>query len=175
MDAAFNYKRTFNREDQELEFSVNTSIGRSTFQSNNEQWKKPVDSLFYGVQNRNPGKENETQIVLDYTQPLAETIILGTGFKTTFIDINSHSTVLSYQPGDKRYQYDGSLSNSLTYHQQVYAAYAELTFPVAKLFDIKMGSRYERTEINADYSDAQQAIKTPGYNTLVPSIFLSKN
>ncbi len=174
VDATFIYKRTFNREDQELEFSVNTSLGRSTFKANNEQLMLPADSLYYGIQNRNPGKENETQVSLDYTQPFSEKIILGTGIKTTFIDINSDATVLSYQPGGKLYQYDGSLSNSLSYHQKVYAAYAELSFPVAKLFDVKLGSRYERTEINSWYSNAQQAVKTPGYNTWVPAIFLSK-
>jgi outer membrane receptor protein involved in Fe transport len=174
IDAAFNYKRTFNREDQELEFSVNTSMGRSTALSNNEQRLLPADSIYYGVQNRNPGKENETQIALDYTQPLSEKIIVGTGVKTTFLDISSNSAVQSYDPGNKQYNNDNSLSNSLTYHQKVYAAYAEITFPVAQLFDVKMGSRYERTEINANYSNAQQGVKSPGYHTFVPSIFFSK-
>ncbi|HUP13846.1 MAG TPA: outer membrane beta-barrel family protein, partial [Niastella sp.] len=64
--------------------------------------------------------------------------------------------------------------NSLSYHQKVYAVYAELTFPVAKLFDVKVGSRYERTEINAAYSNARQGVKMPGYNTLVPAVFFSK-
>ena len=174
VDAAFNYKRTFDREDQELEFSVNSSMGRFTTLSNNEQRLLPADSVYYGVQNRNPGKENETQIALDYTQPFSEKIIAGAGVKTTFVDISSNSSVLGYDPGNKQYKDDNALSNSLTYHQKVYAAYAEITFPVAQLFDVKMGSRYERTEINASYSNAQQGVKSPGYNTFVPSIFFSK-
>jgi outer membrane receptor protein involved in Fe transport len=172
VDASFNYKRTFDREDQALEFSVNSSLGRNTILANNEQ--RQLDAVYYGVQNSNPGKENETQIALDYTQPLTKKIILGTGVKTTFLDISSSSTVFGYQPDDKLYRYDSSLSNSLDYHQKVYAVYAELTFPVAKLFDVKVGSRYERTAISSFYSNAQQAVKTPGYNTLVPSVFLSK-
>ena len=64
------------------------------------------------------------------------------------------------------------MSNYLSYHQKVYAAYAEISFPVGHLFDVQAGTRYERTEINSFYSDAKQQIKDPGYNTLVPSIYL---
>jgi outer membrane receptor protein involved in Fe transport len=174
VDAAFNYKRTFNREDQELEFSVNTSMGRSNLHSSNEQALLPAGSLYYGVRNSNPGKENETQVALDYTHPLSEKVIVGTGLKTTFLDISSDASVQGYRPQDKIYLYDSSLSNSLTYHLKVYAAYAEVTFPVGSLFDVKLGSRYERTVISSYYSNAQQQAKTPGYNTLVPSIFLSR-
>ncbi len=56
----------------------------------------------------------------------------------------------------------------------MYAFYTEITFPVFKLFDAKIGERYERTEINSYYSNAQQQAKIPGYNTFVPSLFLSK-
>ena len=48
----------------------------------------------------------------------------------------------------KAYLYDSALSNSLNYHQKVYAVYSELSFPVGKLFEAKLGGRYERTEIN---------------------------
>src|SRR5581483_1752358 len=155
----------FAKEDQELDFSVNSSLGHSNAIANNQQFYMPQDSLYYGIMSNNPGKQNETQIALDYTQPLADKIIFGAGGKTTFMDINSSSGVQAYDPASKLYQYNSSLSNSLEYHQKVYAAYAELTFPVGKLFDVKAGGRYERTEISTFYSNAQQNVKTPGYNT----------
>ena len=52
--------------------------------------------------------------------------------------------------------------------------YSELSFPVAKLFDVKVGGRYERTNIQSYYSNAQQQVQVPGYNTFVPSLYLSK-
>lgn len=174
IDAAFNYKRTFNREDQELEFSFNTSKGTSSAQSNNEQQLYSSDSIYYGVRNTNPGKENETQLALDYVHPLSEKIVLGAGLKTTFLDISSDAFVYGYMPQNKLYMYDSSLSNNLAYHQKVYAAYAEIAFPVANLFEVKVGSRYEHTAITSFYSNAQQQAKTPGYNTLVPSVYFSK-
>jgi outer membrane receptor protein involved in Fe transport len=130
--------------------------------------------LYYGVTNSNPGKENETQVTLDYTQPLSEKIQLGTGVKATWFDISSDAAIYEYNTGNKEYLFAPSLSNSLQYHQQVYAGYAELTFAAGKLFDVKAGGRYERTEINAFYSKVPQQVKKPGYNTWVPSVFLSK-
>jgi outer membrane receptor protein involved in Fe transport len=173
-DIAFNYKRTFAREDQELTLSANTSLGHSHNTANNLLYAMPQDSLMSGTLNTNPGKENETQIALDYSQPIAEKVMLGTGLKTTFLDIASDADVLGYYPAQKAYYYDSSLSNSLDYRQKVYAAYAELSFPVAHLFDVKVGSRYERTETSSYYSNAQKQVATPGYGTFVPSIFLSK-
>lgn len=79
--------------------------------------------------------------------------------------------VSSFQANQKSFFYDSSLSNTLNYHQKVYALYTELSFPVGKLFDAKLGGRYERTELNSYYSNAQQQINSPGYNTFVPSIF----
>ncbi len=173
-DAAATYKRKFDKEDKELEISVNSSFGKSRTNSNSYQYLMPVDSLFYSVQNNNPGKTNETQITLDYAQPLAKDFLLGIGGKTTFTNINSVSDAQSFSATDKMYFYDSTLSNNLNYHQKVYAVYAEFTFPVGKLFEVKAGSRFEHTDIQSYYSNAQQQVETPGYNTLVPSIFLSK-
>jgi outer membrane receptor protein involved in Fe transport len=174
VDLSFNYKRTFAKEDQELELAVNSSLGRTNSNAANEQFYMPQDSLYYGVRNSNPGKENQTQITLDYTQPLSEKVHFGTGVKTTFLDISSDAAIFGFTPVNKEYLYSPSLSNSLQYHQKVYAGYAELSFPVGKLFDVKAGGRYERTEINSYYSNAQQQVKNPGYGTWVPSLFLSK-
>jgi outer membrane receptor protein involved in Fe transport len=173
-DVSLNYKRTFTKEDQELNFSVNSSFGNSVGVANNEQRLLSPDSLYYGIMARNPGKQNETQVQLDFTQPLAKDVLLGVGGKTTFLDISSSSGVQSFRPFDKIYLHDNSLSNNLDYHQKVYAVYAEISFPVAKLFDVKVGSRYERTQTSSFYSNAQQQVPTPGYNTLVPAVFFSK-
>ena len=173
-DVSLNYKRSFTQEDQELIIGVNSSFGNSILVADNNQYMLPADSLYYGIMARNPGHENETQVQVDYAQPLAKDVLLGFGAKTTFLDISSNSAVNSYSTGDKQYLPDTSLSNSLSYQQKVYAAYAEISFPVARLFDVKLGSRYERTQTNSFYSHAQSQVQSPGYNTVVPSIFFSK-
>ena len=173
-DAALNYKRTFAKEDQELEMSINTSFGKNINKLANEQSLLPQDSLFYGSRSYNPGKTNETEIKIDYTQPLKKDIKLGVGSKSSFYNVNSTSDVLSYRPSLQNFEPNPSLANNLTYNQKVYAVYAELSFPVGTWLQAKVGERYERTEINSYFSNAQHQAKVPGYNTFVPSIFLSK-
>ena len=174
VDASLNYKRTFDKEDQELEIAVNSSFGNNTNTADNYQVALPSGSRFYGNNSLNSGKEKETEIKIDYAQPLKKDVNFGIGSKFTTTNITSASNVLSFKPATGAYVPDAFLSNSLTYHQKVYAIYSELSFPVAKLFDAKIGGRYERTEINSFYSNAQTQVPTPGYNTVVPSVFLSK-
>ena len=173
-NASLDYKKTFDKEDQELDIGFHSSFGTNHYGSVNSQYTVPGDSLFYGTNNDNPGKEAETEFVIDYTQPISKKINWGVGGKMQFRDIHSTSNVLSLQPGSGDYLYDSTLSNVLHYQQGVYALYTEWSFPVSGWFDAKVGLRYERTEINTYFSNVSQQIPEPGYNTFVPSIFLSR-
>ncbi len=173
-DISLNYKRTFNKEDQELEIGFNSSQEKSKGNFSNSQLLQPQDSLYYGTYSGNPGAEKAKELQLDYTQPIAENVKVGVGGKIVIGDISSNSTVFGYRPVPKIYSYDTALSNGLDYKQHVYALYGEISFPAGKLFDTKLGGRYERTEINSFYSNAQQQAGKHGYNTFVPSIFFSK-
>jgi len=173
-NVSLDYKRTFNQENQELDIGVHTSFGTNTYNSTNNQYTQPADSLFYGTNNTNPGKQSETEMVVDYTQPVGKDMNLGFGGKIDFRDIHSTSNVLSLQPGTGDYLFDSTLSNSLHYQQAVYALYGEFSLPVMKWFDAKAGLRYERTEINTFYSNISQQEPQSGYNTFVPSIYFSR-
>lgn len=173
VEGSLNYKRTFNKEDQELEASINIDNGYNYGRSYSEQFLFPQDLLNYGTRAFNPANTRETVASIDYTQPLSKDIKLGIGTKGTFFNIESNANVNSYEPATDSYLPNAFLSNNLNYRQKVYAGYTEVSFPVAKLFDAKIGTRYERTEIDAFYSQAGN-VKVPGYNTWVPSIFLSK-
>ncbi len=168
------YKRTFAKEDQELEVSVNSSFDKSHGIASNYQLLLPQDSLYYGTNSSNPGHENETEIAVDYTQPLKEDVNFGIGTKMVFTDINGSSIVDAFEPSSKLYLFDTSLSNALHYKQKVYGLYGEISFPVGHLFETKLGGRYERTEISSFFSNAQQQAGTHGYNTFVPSVFFQK-
>ncbi len=173
-DISLNFKRTFAKEDQELEISINNSSGNTRGHTHAEQLWLPQDSLYYGTTAYNPAKESETEFNIDYTQPLGEESKLGLGTRATFYNIESNTVADSYEPDKKTYLFDPFLTNDLNYKQKVYAGYAEISFPVSKWFEAKIGGRYERTEINSYYSNAQTQVKVPGYNTFVPSVFLSK-
>ncbi|MGH2647586.1 MAG: TonB-dependent receptor, partial [Ginsengibacter sp.] len=91
VDASLDYKRTFNKEDRELDISANSSFGNNSSLSNNNQYLLPQDSLTYGTRNLNPERENETEIKIDYNEPLSKKITLGAGGKLSLYDINSSS------------------------------------------------------------------------------------
>ena len=174
INGSLDYKRTFSKEDRELDFGIHISNNQNHFNSVNTQFNQPANTAFYGTNNDNPGKETETEIVLDYTEPVSEKVSLGVGGKMVFTDIHSVSNVLNLQPASGLYTYDSTLSNFLRYQQQVYALYTELNFPVSGWFNAKLGLRYERTELNPFFSDISHQVAEPGYNTFVPSIFLSR-
>jgi outer membrane receptor protein involved in Fe transport len=169
--AGISYKRTFAKKDRSLEIDASTSLGNNDSRADNYQTLIPQDSVYYGINSNNFSKQNETEIEIDYTQPFSDKINFDAGTHFIFDDITSTSNVYALQPADNIYSYDSLVSNYLFYHQAVYAGYAELSFPVGKLFDAKLGSRYERTEINSYYSNAAQQENAPGYNTLVPAIY----
>ncbi|HEY2347513.1 MAG TPA: outer membrane beta-barrel family protein, partial [Puia sp.] len=173
INTSLDYKKVFNKEDQELDFGVHSTFGSNDYKSGNEQYSLPEQALFYGTSSDNPGKESETELVVDYTEPFGK-IKFGAGGKAFFRNINSNSDVLGLQPYSKQYSYDSTLSNSLHYTQQVYAVYTELGFPVGKLFETKLGLRYERTELSTFFSNASQQVPEPGYNTWLPSVFFIK-
>jgi ferric enterobactin receptor len=173
IDPSLNYKRTFSNEDQELEIAANGSFGRNKRAAGNDQLLQPQDSLIYGTRSSNPAKENEYQATVDYVQPLQKDIKLGVGGKFSGYDISSLSDASVWKSFEKNYVYDSALSNDLNYHQKVYAAYAELNFPLGHLVEIKAGGRYEHTQVTSFYSNAQQQVNKD-YNTFVPSIFLMR-
>lgn len=173
LDYSLGYKKTFNREDQELDVLYEYSYGQShTTYGQDQQTVPAIDSLAFGSRGDNPGTDKETDVQLDYTQPLGKGAKLEAGGKVQIRKIYSASDVFTENPGEQTYAYDSSQSNTLRYNRHVYAGYASLTVPLGKIADARGGIRYERTETDASFSSVGKA-PIPGYNTVVPSFLLS--
>jgi len=170
-DPNLSFKHTFKDKDQELEIILDGSFAHNSSTAGNDQYLQPKDSLSYATRNDNPAKENQYEAMINYTQPLRENVNLGLGGKFSAYDISSAANASLWNPFANGYLYDSALSNNLNYHQRVYAAYAELNFPIAKTINARLGSRYERTRINSFFANAHESIHN-GYNTIIPSIFL---
>ncbi|PWT97056.1 MAG: TonB-dependent receptor [Bacteroidetes bacterium] len=174
IDAMLNYKRTFSKEDQELEFGINTSNGKFQNSAANDQYLLPGDSLIYGRDGHNHAKEGLTEFTVDYVQPFGDKVKWGMGSKIGIYDIKSNADVYSFQSDAKDFIYDSSLSITMDYHQKVYAVYTELSFPIGKLFTAKVGGRYERTVVDAIYSNVDSQVNIPSYGNFVPSFFITR-
>jgi outer membrane receptor protein involved in Fe transport len=174
VDWNLNYKKTFGKEDQELEISYESSY--STNRSSYSQYLNPLsgDSILSGSGSSSNGKNNWIDFSLDYTQPLGEKVKLEAGLKTGINRINSVIDVYSFNKGAYQYLYDNAQSNQLVYNRNVYAAYTSASFPLGSFLDVKAGIRYERTHTNAYFSKAS-GVNIPDYNTWAPSVALSHN
>ena len=84
------YKRKFNKKDQELEILFNYSNGDMLSYYKQIQSYVPSDSVYNGSYGNNPGIQNETNISVNYTEPLKKDFILEIGGKTVIDHISQY-------------------------------------------------------------------------------------
>jgi outer membrane receptor protein involved in Fe transport len=130
------------------------------------------DSIFNSSYGNNPGVSKETDISIDYSDPLTKDISFETGTKAVLTDITSTSDVYLLDPEEDTYEYNAPQSSALDYKSNIYAAYLSTTFKLYNWLDVKVGARYEHTQINAYYSTAGDVYIQP-YGILVPSAIFS--
>ena len=169
LDWSLNYKKTFKKENQELNILYNASYGQPTTNYNQKTIYDGAANPYMGAISNNPGTNKENDLSLDYTHPVTEHFVIETGAKTVLTNITSTANIDTLQPATKNYAMDPGQSYYFKYDMQVYAAYLSASFPLTDFLKVKAGVRYEYTAIQINNSDTN----THPYNTLVPSIILS--
>ncbi len=172
LDWNIDYKKTFKKEDQELDISYTTGYGRNTSFYSQTQSYFASPAIFGGQTSNNPGKNRESEFSVDYAHPVNEKFILETGVRNEHININSAADVYSYNKNSNAYLIDPKQSYTLTYKRDVYAYYLSSTFSAGKFLDFKLGGRYEYTVTKADYSTAHN-VAVPSYSKFAPSFTVS--
>ena len=172
LDWNLRYKRTFAREDRELDISLDGSYGSNVSSYGQVQSLPSGDSVYSGSAGISSGRDQETNVRLDYTEPFGEKVRLETGGRVQVRRITSNSPVYTLDDLTGLYPYDMPQSDSLSYDRDVYAGYVSMTFPAFHFLDVKGGIRYERTETDAIFSEVSNS-SIPGYNTVAPSLILS--
>jgi ferric enterobactin receptor len=168
-----NYKHNFKRKGQELNFQYNSGYSKNYSDYLQTQSRGNADTAFSGVKGNNPGSDLETEISIDYSQPLGEKASLETGVKAVLEDLNS-SSMVSALGLSGNYLEDPAQSYSLNYKRNIYAAYLTATFSLFHFLDVKPGVRVEHTDVRIIYKDVPE-VSIPSYNTLVPSLIFSHN
>lgn len=160
------YKKTFNKENQELDILFHSSYGNNS--SNSSQQLDTLGRGTSGILSNNPGKDHETEISIDYTQPFNKNFTLETGAKASFENINN--TVVTDTLAGAVYVPNFNQTYGFNYDRRVYAYYLSATFSLFNNFiDGKAGLRDEYTTTSADFPGTH----IPGYNILAPSAVLS--
>jgi len=175
-DLSLDWKRKFKKEDEELEISLTNSFGTGNIFSKNilSPLSYPSHPFIQGDSALNPGKDIQTEIAVDYTNPIKKDVVWSYGAKVNLRNVRSDVNDFSYDTLSHSFLPNSYLTNQTRYHQQVYGIYSEISFPIQEILDIKMGFRYQRTEQSTYFSNSPDLTSPPGYNSYLPSIFLSR-
>ncbi len=171
IDWSLEYKKKFNKDGQILDILYSASDGRPN--GNYMQTQSYLGEIFpyTGSASINPGSNKETNISIDYADPLSENFLFETGVKAIDQNIVSQSNVSVFNPSDDLFEPDNLQSYTMNYRMRIYAGYLSTTFPLFHYLNIKAGARYEYTDVNVDFPNSS----IPSYGTLVPSVIISHN
>ncbi|GAB3640196.1 outer membrane beta-barrel family protein [Spirosoma arcticum] len=185
VDANVDYVRTF-KPQQELTLSGQYSRN----DRNNDFVADILSSADFATiiarqQNLNDSQNQESTIQLDYETPIGKNQEIEFGGKGIYRQAES-SFRYNFATGPTGgFQTDADRpGNTLNYDQTIGAAYVSYTITTKNKFTIKAGTRYEFTNINANYSRTQpgeqggaagEDLGIPSYGNLVPSLNISKS
>ncbi|WP_460910727.1 TonB-dependent receptor [Spirosoma areae] len=185
VDANVDYTRTYATPQQELSLSAQYSRNNR----NNDFTADILSSADFSTitsrqQNLNDSYNQESTFQLNYQTPIGTNQLIEFGGKGIFRQVES-SFSYNYGVGTASFLPDPNRTgNTLNYDQNIGAGYVSYTLTTKSKFTIKVGTRYEHTTINANYSQNQpgeqggaagQDLGIPGYGNLVPSINISKS
>ncbi|MGZ3750672.1 MAG: TonB-dependent receptor domain-containing protein [Mucilaginibacter sp.] len=167
-DYSLSYKKTFDKEGQELDVLYNSSYGNNSSKFLQQQDYPAGGYPSSGTQSNNPGTDHETDISIDYTQPVSKNFTIETGAKAVLENINN--TVVTDTLSNGVFVPNANQTYGFNYNRKVYAYYLSATFSLFHNFiDGKAGLRDEYTSTSADFAGTH----IPGYNVVAPSLVLS--
>ncbi|MGZ3883710.1 MAG: TonB-dependent receptor domain-containing protein [Bacteroidia bacterium] len=171
IDWNLNYKKTFAKEDQELDVLYNAyNTMNYNYYLQTQKFVAP-DSLFAGSNGKNPGTDMQHNIAINYTQPLGKSVSFETGLKTVLGQLNSKSDVYLLNPYTGDYNYSSAQSSQIDYRRNIFAGYVSTTIKT-KVLDVKAGCRYEYTDTKAAFSNSGNVPLKP-YGIFIPSAIVS--
>jgi len=167
-DVSLSYKKTFDKKDEEFDVLYVSTFGRNT-----SDFSQDVNYLYgaspaSGLISNNPGTDNETDISVDYTDPISKKFTLETGAKAVIEDINN-SIVTDTLLSDGSYGLNQYQTYGFSYNRDIFAYYVSGTFSLFHDFiNGKAGLRYENTYTTDDFP----GVSVPDYGTFAPSFVL---
>jgi ferric enterobactin receptor len=167
MDWSMAYKRTFKKEGREFNFLYTSALETSSTDASQLSEYPNGGYPASGLRSQNPGRDHETDISIDYAEPLAKGFILETGAKAILENINNN-TVTDTLSGDM-YVPNASQTYVFQFNRDIYAAYAIVSYSFFHdWLSGQAGLRYERTHTGSDFKE----ISIPDNDIWAPSFLL---
>jgi ferric enterobactin receptor len=168
-DWSVDYKKTFKKEGQELDVLYNTSYSKNTVNYFQEQDYLTGGYQATGSRGNNPGNDRQTNISVDYTQPVTKNFTIEGGAKAIIENLRNTVNTDSLL-ADGTYANNADQTYGFNYKRNIYAAYLSTSVSLFhNWLDAKAGLRNEYTTTTADFP----GVNIPGYNTVAPSATLS--
>lgn len=176
VDVNVNYTHLFAKPQQEL--SILTQFSRNNRTNNFFNNTLTSDNTFTParLKNLNESINQESTVQIDYQSPIGKSQLVELGVKEIMRKVSSD---FQYFTADATGEYTRSqnvqLNNIFNYNQNVMGSYLSYTLTTPKQYSVKVGARYEYTQINANFQANQDTeVTIPSYGVLVPSLNLSK-
>ncbi|NEM99280.1 TonB-dependent receptor domain-containing protein [Pontibacter burrus] len=133
----------------------------------NQDYFNQGEAPYKLIRNNNNNLNKELTLQVDYTHPFANKTVLEIGAKNILRDVESKATYnetpapVLPRPNDDFF-----------YEQDVYATYLTYGFTLKKALNVKLGGRYEFTDVAADLAGIDNDYTTD-YDNFIPSVALS--
>ncbi len=176
IDTNLDYTRLFDKTGKEFSILTQYSRNNRTNDFQNLILNESTEEILSRIKNENASINEEITLQADYQTPIGSNQMVELGAKEIIRMVSSDFQYFTAQ-GNAPYQLStgGSLNNIFNYNQDVTAGYLSYTYNGKRGYSIKAGTRYEYTQINANFENATE-INTdiPSYGSVVPSVNLSK-
>ncbi|MEO6191133.1 MAG: outer membrane beta-barrel family protein, partial [Saprospiraceae bacterium] len=167
------YKRKYDKDsDKEFSIALQYSINNGKGDYDTDQYDYD-NKIQYAEKGPNISYNKEFTFATDYLYPFKKNLNLELGVKAILRNVTSDVRYDTLEIETSKYLTDNRRTNYLNYHQNVAAAYSQITFPIIEKLTGRVGLRFEETFINADIRN--EASFSNSYPTLVPSGLISYN
>lgn len=174
-DVNLNYTRLFKRPEQELEFlaQLNNSDNDSRYAL--DQFMLPQNEFInYRERNTNHSQTTELTLQTDYSHPFKKgKNELEIGAKSIRRNVQSDFNLQNARSDSTAFVDDPRRANQFDYQQWVVASYASFRIVTSKRWSYTFGSRYEFTDINANFVSNKTTFQDQ-YHILLPNVAVSK-
>jgi outer membrane receptor protein involved in Fe transport len=175
-DWTSDFRRTFEKAEQELTFAVQLSGSkRDSDNKISQEDDFGINELLTFKENQENNSLNlETTFQLDYVHPVTKKIKLETGGKSVFRKITSTYNYENFNFATQIYETDYNRSDVFNYEQDVYAGYMSFNIKLGKKYSMVAGARYEHTGISGFVDSGETQPFNESYDNILPSIFFSR-
>jgi outer membrane receptor protein involved in Fe transport len=174
MDANVDYRKNFKKAGRELGISM---------QYSGSQDNTDYSFLRYGISGTetrnetslNIGKNNETTIQVDYTEPLHAKLTWEVGTKTTLRAVKSDYHFDSFNYLSQVFSSIEYRNNQFDYYQNVFGGYSQFTYNPNSRYSFKVGGRYEATEFGGVlYQPTVEKYTGKPYQNFIPYLNVNR-